>query len=110
MPRSAQEKGPVEQKYKEGEKKKRTRPGKKHRILLRVREKAAREREETAKKIALEKEQHIQDKKKRLNRKRKLKRKQKEREKKAEAQAMGTTNLDGPSKDVDDTASVSGNE
>lgn len=68
------------------EKKKRTRPGKKHRVLLRVREKAVREREEVAKKMALEKEEHIQEKKKRLNRERKLKRRQKEREKKAEAQ------------------------
>lgn len=67
-------------------KRKRTRLGKKHRILLRVREKAVREREEAAKKMALEKEEHLQEKKKRLNRERKLKRRQKEREKKAEAQ------------------------
>ncbi|GAP84036.2 putative dolichyl pyrophosphate phosphatase [Rosellinia necatrix] len=65
----------------------RTRPGKKHRILLRVREKAAREREEAARVKALEKDEHLQEKKKRLNRERKLKRRQKEREKKAEARA-----------------------
>ncbi|KAI0108686.1 hypothetical protein GGR51DRAFT_123082 [Nemania sp. FL0031] len=103
MPRSAQEKDPLGQEEKKEEKKKRTRPGKKHRIVLRIREKAAREREETEKKTALEKEQHIQEKKKRLNREKKLKRRQKEREKKAEARAVATTN-------VDDTASLSGNE
>ncbi|KAI0870398.1 hypothetical protein GGS24DRAFT_504837 [Hypoxylon argillaceum] len=91
----------------QAEKKKRTRPGKKHRILLRVREKAARERAETEKKLALEKEQHIQEKKKRLNRERKLKRRQKEREKKAGAQGAQP---DGSSKDADSTANVSDNE
>ncbi|KAI1171247.1 hypothetical protein F4777DRAFT_566181 [Nemania sp. FL0916] len=84
-----------------GTKKKRTRPGKKRRILLRVREKAVREREEAAQKQALEKEQHVQEKKKRLNRERKLKRRQKEREKKAEARAE---NPDGPTVDVDNNA------
>ncbi|KAI1191365.1 hypothetical protein F5B17DRAFT_437510 [Nemania serpens] len=92
---------------KKKKKKKRKRPGKKHRILLRVREKAAHEREETARKQALEKELHVQEKKKRLNRERKLKRRQKEREKKAEGQA---TDPDGSSKDVGGGASVSGNE
>ncbi len=53
-------------------------PGQEHRILLRVREKAKREREEIAKKLALDKEQHLQEKKKRLNREKKLKRRQKE--------------------------------
>ncbi|KAI0431829.1 hypothetical protein F5Y09DRAFT_303529 [Xylaria sp. FL1042] len=72
------------------EKKKRTRPGKKHRILLRVREKEKREREEATKKLALDKEQHLQEKKKRLNRERKLKRRQKEREKKAGLQTTAT--------------------
>ncbi|KAI1168931.1 hypothetical protein F5B18DRAFT_1910 [Nemania serpens] len=90
-----------------GQKQKRKRPGKKHRILLRVREKAAHEREEAAKKQALEKGLHIQEKKKRLNRERKLKRRQKKREKKVEGQA---TDPDGSSKDVGSEASVSGNE
>ncbi|KAI1746255.1 hypothetical protein F4680DRAFT_14689 [Xylaria scruposa] len=108
VPRSAQEGDSAEKK-----KAKRTRPGKKHRILLRVREKVAREREEAAKKSILEKEQHLQEKKKRLNRERKLKRRQKEREKKAEAQG---TNPDGgrahnsPEKDVEDRASVPGDD
>ncbi|KAI0525572.1 hypothetical protein F5B22DRAFT_348951 [Xylaria bambusicola] len=66
--------------------KKRTRPGKKHRLLLRVREKEKCEREEAVKTSALDKEQHLQEKKKRLNRERKLKRRQKEREKKAALQ------------------------
>ncbi|KAI1366508.1 hypothetical protein F5Y08DRAFT_127823 [Xylaria arbuscula] len=94
----------------EGKEKKRTRPGKKHRLLLRVREKAKREREEAAKKLAIDKEQHLQEKKKRLNRERKLKRRQKEREKKAALQTTdhdgGGTN-DGPQKSDDDEASVS---
>ncbi|KAI0552627.1 hypothetical protein F4679DRAFT_74425 [Xylaria curta] len=106
--RSAQEEDSAEKK-----KAKRTRPGKKHRIILRVREKATREREEAAKKSILEKEQHLQEKKKRLNRERKLKRRQKEREKKAEAQG---TNPDGgraddsPEKDAEDGVSVPGDE
>ncbi|KAI0442647.1 hypothetical protein F4803DRAFT_355283 [Xylaria telfairii] len=107
MPGSAQDAGSTEEK-----KIKRTRPGKKHRIKLRVREKAAREREETAKKLVLDKEQHLQDKKKRLNRERKLKRRQKEREKKAEAQK---TNPDGGGvddniKDADNSMTVPSNE
>ncbi|KAI0865722.1 hypothetical protein F4860DRAFT_263530 [Xylaria cubensis] len=107
IPGSAQEEDSAEKK-----KAKRTRPGKKHRIILRVREKAARDREEAAKKSILEKEQHLQEKKKRLNRERKLKRRQKEREKKAEAQG---TNPDGgraddSPKDAEDEASVVGDE
>jgi hypothetical protein len=77
---------------KEEEKKRKKRPGKKHRILLRVREKAAREREEAAKKLAVDKVEHLKEKKQRLNRLRKLKRRQKEREKKAQGQ---TTNSGG---------------
>ncbi|KAI0491137.1 hypothetical protein F4859DRAFT_460413 [Xylaria cf. heliscus] len=106
---SAQEEGSAEKK--KGEKKaKRTRPGKKHRIVLRVREKAAREREEVAKKQILDKEQHLQEKKKRLNRERKLKRRQKEREKKAEAHGAdpdGGRGADSLEKKAD---SVSGDE
>lgn len=72
-----------------GQAKDKKRPGKKHRIILRVREKTAREREEAMKKLTMDKEQHLQEKKKRLNRERKLKRRQKEREKKTQGQ---TTN------------------
>ncbi|KAH9901883.1 hypothetical protein F4778DRAFT_738016 [Xylariomycetidae sp. FL2044] len=61
---------------------KRKRPGKKRRIILRVREKAQREKQDAAKKQLDEKEQHIKDKKKRLNREKKLKRRAKQREKK----------------------------
>ncbi|KAI0194611.1 hypothetical protein F4808DRAFT_441131 [Astrocystis sublimbata] len=82
-------------------KKKSTRPGKKHRIVLRVKEKAAKERAEAAKKKLVEKEQHLQDKKKRLNRERKLKRRQKEREKKAATQGTG------PDGDVGDDSKMS---
>ncbi|KAI0457035.1 hypothetical protein F5B21DRAFT_107489 [Xylaria acuta] len=108
IPGSAQEeeeeKGSAEKKKEEKKKTKRTRPGKKHRIVLRVREKAARDREETTKKLVLGKEQHLQEKKKRLNRERKLKRRQKEREKKAEARTTnpdGDTVDDSPKKDAD---------
>ncbi|KAI1283420.1 hypothetical protein F5Y07DRAFT_394332 [Xylaria sp. FL0933] len=99
----------------EQQKKKRTRPGKKHRILLRVREKEKREREEAAKKLALDKEQHLQDKKKRLNRERKLKRRQKEREKKAGLQTTtsdpnGVGSDDGSRKDDDGKAGVNSDE
>ncbi|KAI3324936.1 hypothetical protein HD806DRAFT_491437 [Xylariaceae sp. AK1471] len=90
--------GSTQEGHSAGQEKKRKRPGKKHRIVLRVREKAAREREEAMKKLAVEKEQHLQDKKKRLNRDRKLKRRQKEREKKGQAQA---TNPDGGGAEVD---------
>ncbi|RWA04155.1 hypothetical protein EKO27_g10952 [Xylaria grammica] len=88
-----------------GEEKKRTRPGKKHRVLLRVREKAKREREEAAKKLLADKEHHLQEKKKRLNRERKLKRRQKEREKKAGLQTAdpdGGGDDDDSQKDVDE--------
>ncbi|KAI1491068.1 hypothetical protein F5X96DRAFT_633194 [Biscogniauxia mediterranea] len=68
---------------------KRKRPGKKRRILLRVREKAMKEREEAEKKQLVEKEQHLKDKKKRLNREKKLKRRAKARE------AKQTTGGDG---------------
>lgn len=94
--------------------KKRTRPGKKHRLLSRVREKAKHEREEAAKKLALDKEQHLQEKKKRLNRERKLKRRQKEREKKAALQTTdhdgGGTNDDAQKSDDDETSVHSGEE
>ncbi|KAI1330154.1 hypothetical protein F5Y16DRAFT_47379 [Xylariaceae sp. FL0255] len=81
------------------EKKKRTRPGKKHRILQRQKEKAKHEREELAKQKAVEKETHIQEKKKRLNRERKLKRRAKEREKKKEALSAGSADMVGQDDD-----------
>lgn len=62
---------------------KRKRPGKKRRIILRVREKAKKEKEEAAKKTLVDKEEHLAAKKKRLNREKKLKRRAKEKEKKA---------------------------
>ncbi|KAI1805457.1 hypothetical protein F4811DRAFT_515708 [Daldinia bambusicola] len=62
--------------------KKKKRPGKKRRIILRTREKVKKEREETAKRQLVEKEEHLKDKKKRLNRQKKLKRRAKEKEKK----------------------------
>ncbi len=60
----------------------RKRPGKKRRIILRTRQKARKEREESEKQKLTEKEQHLKDKKKRLNREKKLKRRAKDREKK----------------------------
>lgn len=59
---------------------KRTRPGKKRRVLLRTRDKAKREKEEAAKKKLADKEEHLKEKKKRLNRLKKLKRREKQRE------------------------------
>ncbi|KAI1079353.1 hypothetical protein F5B20DRAFT_544604 [Whalleya microplaca] len=64
---------------------KRKRPGKKRRIILRVREKAKKEKEENAKHELIDKEQHLKDKKKRLNRQKKLKRRAKAREEKQKA-------------------------
>lgn len=74
----AKEKGEVEG---EGEAKGQKRPGKKRRIALRIKLKAA--KEEEAKKMS--KEEHLKEKKKRLNREKKLKRRQKEKEKKMAA-------------------------
>ncbi|KAK4162772.1 hypothetical protein QBC43DRAFT_173599, partial [Cladorrhinum sp. PSN259] len=74
----------------EDKKKKKTRPGKKTRIVLRIREKAKKEEMEKKKaeqkkkqNQAISKEEHLKEKKKRLNREKKLKRRQKEKEKKA---------------------------
>ncbi|KAI0840084.1 hypothetical protein F5Y06DRAFT_263594 [Hypoxylon sp. FL0890] len=61
---------------------KKKRPGKKRRIILRVREKVKKEREAAAKQQLIEKEQHLQEKKKRLNKVKKLRRRAKAREKK----------------------------
>ncbi|KAI1466418.1 uncharacterized protein F4812DRAFT_434002 [Daldinia caldariorum] len=65
-----------------GIEKKKKRPGKKRRIILRTREKVKKEREEAAKRQLIEKEEHLKDKKKRLNKLKKLKRRAKEKEKK----------------------------
>ncbi|KAI0024496.1 hypothetical protein F4780DRAFT_725624, partial [Xylariomycetidae sp. FL0641] len=76
---------------------KKKRPGKKRRIILRVREKAKKEQAEKAKQQLVDKEQHLKDKKARLNRERKLKRRAKEREKKQAANggvAPGDTGMD----------------
>ncbi|KAK4228213.1 hypothetical protein QBC38DRAFT_415066 [Podospora fimiseda] len=78
------------------EKKKKTRPGKNKRIVLRIKEKKLKEEMER-KKAEMEKkqsqlmskEEHLREKKKRLNREKKLKRRQKEKEKKAAAGGGG---------------------
>lgn len=62
--------------------KQKRRPGKKRRIILRVREKAKKEQDESLKKQVVDKEQHLKEKKQRLNRLRKLKRRAQAREKK----------------------------
>ncbi|TGJ87958.1 hypothetical protein E0Z10_g810 [Xylaria hypoxylon] len=95
--------GPTKEEDSAVQNKRRTRPGKKHRIILRVREKAKREREEAMKKLLVDKEQHLQEKKKRLNRERKLKRRQKEREKKV---GLQITSPDGGGADDDSQKDV----
>ncbi|KAI1462314.1 hypothetical protein F4805DRAFT_410138 [Annulohypoxylon moriforme] len=70
--------------------KQKKRPGKKRRIILRVREKAKREQEESAKKQLVDKEQHLKEKKQRLNKQKKLKRRAKARELKQSTKADGT--------------------
>ncbi|KAI5921353.1 hypothetical protein F4810DRAFT_678650 [Camillea tinctor] len=86
---STRKEGPIGGSESQAAEKKRKRPGKKRRIILRVREKAKQEREEAEKKHSTEKEQHLKDKKKRLNREKKLKRRAKARE------AKQTTGGDG---------------
>ncbi|OAQ97281.1 hypothetical protein LLEC1_01736 [Akanthomyces lecanii] len=61
---------------------KRKRPGKKQRILLRQREKTKVQAAQDAAKKEMEKEEHLKDKKKRLNRIKKLRRRAKDKEKK----------------------------
>ncbi|KAJ4145584.1 hypothetical protein LMH87_004431 [Akanthomyces muscarius] len=61
---------------------KRKRPGKKQRILLRQRKKTKAQAAEDAAKKEMEKEEHIKDKKKRLNRIKKLRKRAKGKEKK----------------------------
>ncbi|KAK0719762.1 hypothetical protein B0H67DRAFT_486101 [Lasiosphaeris hirsuta] len=58
----------------------RKRPGKKRRITLRIKEKAAKETAATKAKQLMTKEEHLREKKKRLNREKKLKRRKKEKE------------------------------
>ena len=58
------------------------RPGKKKRFKMRKRERAKKDKVEKAAQQATEKEEHIKDKKKRMNRLKKLRRRAKEREKK----------------------------
>ncbi|KAI0133048.1 hypothetical protein F4776DRAFT_625893 [Hypoxylon sp. NC0597] len=70
---------------------KKKRPGKKQRIILRVRQKVKKEREVAAKQQLIEKEQHLQEKKKRLNKTKKLRRRAKAREKKQNAQEGATS-------------------
>lgn len=86
------------------DKRKKTRPGKKRRIVLRIRDK--KKQEEMGKKKAqlekrqsqmMSKEEHMREKRKRLNRERKLKRRQKEKEKKAAAGIEGGNEDDGKS-------------
>ena len=84
----------------------RKRPGKKRRIALRTKERAQKERREAAAKRGTEKEDHLKDKKKRMNRLKKLRRRAKDREKKmgvkgdAEGSDAGGSNAEGS--DVDD--------
>ncbi|AEO62659.1 8219fa1a-9cb8-4db2-8826-d286493f0173 [Thermothielavioides terrestris] len=65
--------------------KKKTRPGKKSRIVLRKRKKAKEEAAAALEKQRMSKEEHLREKKKRLNREKKLKRRRKEKEKKLAA-------------------------
>lgn len=67
----------------------RKRPGKKKRIALRIKEKARKEALTAVEKQKMTKEEHLREKKKRLNRERKLKRRQKEKEKKLAAKGGG---------------------
>ncbi|KAI1103565.1 hypothetical protein F4804DRAFT_309880 [Jackrogersella minutella] len=65
-----------------GAEKQKKRPGKKRRIILRVREKAKKEQEDATKRHLIDKEQHLKEKKQRLNKQKKLKRRAKARDKK----------------------------
>ncbi|PNY27209.1 Uncharacterized protein TCAP_02863 [Tolypocladium capitatum] len=68
---------------------KRKRPGKKRRIALRTRERVKRAHEEAAAKKQMDKEEHLKDKKKRLNRLKKLRKRAKGKEKKMAAKGQG---------------------
>ncbi|KAI0885127.1 uncharacterized protein GGS22DRAFT_200186 [Annulohypoxylon maeteangense] len=71
--------------------KQKKRPGKKRRIILRVRQKAKKELEENAKKQLVDKEQHLKEKKQRLNKQKKLKRRAKARELKQSMKGDGAS-------------------
>ncbi|KAH7032929.1 uncharacterized protein B0I36DRAFT_382898 [Microdochium trichocladiopsis] len=81
----------------------RTRPGKKRRIILRTREKAKKEKEVVAKQQAVDREQHLLEKKKRLNRQKKLKRRAKAKGQKKEGVDAGG---EGDSDDEENGKSV----
>lgn len=92
--------------------KKRKRPGKKRRILLRTKEKEKaekerirKERQEAIEKSKLSKEEHLREKRKRLNREKKLKRRQKEKEKKMAAGGGAGSVGDGGGGDSDSDGS-----
>lgn len=80
----------------EEEKAKRKRPGKKRRIAARTREREAKKKAEAADKSKVTKEEHLREKKKRLNRQRKLKRRAKAKD------AKGGDGEDGDSSDGSD--------
>lgn len=69
---------------------KRRRPNKKQRIVLRKKVKAQEEKKKAAAQKSIEKEEHIKDKKKRLNRLKKLRRRAKNKEQKQDAGAAGS--------------------
>lgn len=86
----------------DGEPGKRKRPGKKRRIAFREKEKERKQKEqerkakeEEAAKQRLTKEEHLREKKKRLNREKKLKRRQKEKEKKLAGKSGGEDGGEG---------------
>ncbi|KAK5658502.1 hypothetical protein OQA88_1894 [Cercophora sp. LCS_1] len=79
---------------KDGETKGRKRPGKKRRIAIRIKTKAAREKAEAEEKQKMTKEEHLREKKKRLNRAKQIKRRQKAKEQKMAA-TMGEGGGDG---------------
>lgn len=68
---------------------KRKRPGKKRRIALRTKERAKKAKDEATAKQQTDKEEHLKDKKKRLNRLKKLRKRAKEKEKKLAAKGEG---------------------
>jgi hypothetical protein len=73
----------------EEKKKRKTKPGKKRRVVLRTREKVRRETAAVVEKEVMSKEEHLREKKARLNRERKLKRRLKDLENKAAGKGEG---------------------
>ena len=91
-PAQSSKDGDVEETTKRGK----GRPGKKRRVAIRTKARAAEEKAKAASAKIAEKEEHIKDKKKRLNRLKKLRRRAKEREKKAgEGGANGDDGSEG---------------